>query len=361
MRLRGGTGSEESPLLSESARRERDFWRFHLDKGASLTGEFVSFEGSSRALKLCFLAILVYFAVAIVAFSEIFQPDWTFIDSLYFSVVTFTTVGYGGLVPTSDGSKIFTSFFVFFGIIILGVALGIIGDRLVQAQESAVDAVKSSAESRVLDMFSEDTSPEQSERRASVSAASVIEEVEAERPLWKDFCLFFCKEGPILIFILLLSIVMGHQEGWSYVDTFYYAIITTTTVGYGDITPQTQSMRLFAVFFIPLSVAVLASILGRIAGFYMQRQAAKHEKNFLEKELTLADLAAMDADGDGSVSLDEFLSFMLVAMQKVDKEAVDGLIEIFKRLDADGSGTLQKADLILLTQRNTGNSIREVV
>lgn len=34
--------------------------------------------------------------------------DWSWVDSLYFSVVTLTTVGYGDLSPTTDLSKLFT-------------------------------------------------------------------------------------------------------------------------------------------------------------------------------------------------------------------------------------------------------------
>jgi Na+/H+ antiporter NhaC len=41
---------------------------------------------------------------------------WRYLDSLYFTVVTITTIGYGDFSPNTDIGKIFTIFFVFSGI-----------------------------------------------------------------------------------------------------------------------------------------------------------------------------------------------------------------------------------------------------
>jgi len=45
------------------------------------------------------------------------------------------------------------------------------------------------------------------------------------------------------------------------VTAFYYAMVTMSTVGYGDITPQTPEAKLFAVSVIALGVAVFATSL----------------------------------------------------------------------------------------------------
>ena len=49
--------------------------------------------------------------------------DWSWVDSFYFSSVTLTTVGYGDLSPTTTVSKLFTVFYIFAGISLIGALL----------------------------------------------------------------------------------------------------------------------------------------------------------------------------------------------------------------------------------------------
>jgi hypothetical protein len=48
-----------------------------------------------------------------------FAEDWGWVDSVYFTVITLTTVGYGDLSPTSGASKLFTVILVLLGVGIL--------------------------------------------------------------------------------------------------------------------------------------------------------------------------------------------------------------------------------------------------
>jgi hypothetical protein len=48
---------------------------------------------------------------------------WEWVDCLYFSVVTLTTVGYGDVAPATPGGKIFTIFYIIIG---LGIILNFI-------------------------------------------------------------------------------------------------------------------------------------------------------------------------------------------------------------------------------------------
>jgi len=52
-----------------------------------------------------------------------FIEDWNWVDSFYFSSVALTTVGFGDLAPSTDASKLFTVFYIFSGISLIGAVL----------------------------------------------------------------------------------------------------------------------------------------------------------------------------------------------------------------------------------------------
>jgi len=61
--------------------------------------------------------------------------DWSWAESFYFSVATLTTVGYGDIAPTTDGSRIFTAFYILIGVGIVIAALTSIGSKYLKSQE----------------------------------------------------------------------------------------------------------------------------------------------------------------------------------------------------------------------------------
>lgn len=61
------------------------------------------------------LCVLIFLIVSGTLFYHIMEK-WSLVDSLYFSAVTLTTVGYGDLYPTQDSTKLFTVFYVLVGV-----------------------------------------------------------------------------------------------------------------------------------------------------------------------------------------------------------------------------------------------------
>lgn len=82
--------------------------------------------------------ILIYFsAVGIYYFENESQPDHfsSVFDSLWWSIVTLTTVGYGDVYPITVGGKIFTFFILLIGLGIVAIPTGIISSSLTKTIE----------------------------------------------------------------------------------------------------------------------------------------------------------------------------------------------------------------------------------
>jgi voltage-gated potassium channel Kch len=58
--------------------------------------------------------VIIILIVGTIFYHNIEQ--WNWLDSLYFSVTTLSTVGYGDLSPATDLGKIFTIIYIFAGI-----------------------------------------------------------------------------------------------------------------------------------------------------------------------------------------------------------------------------------------------------
>jgi hypothetical protein len=72
-------------------------------------------------LRNFFMLVILTLAFGTVAYHSI--EGWRWLDSLYFSVMTLTTIGFGDFVPATDLGKIFTIVYVFMG---LGILLGFV-------------------------------------------------------------------------------------------------------------------------------------------------------------------------------------------------------------------------------------------
>lgn len=53
-------------------------------------------------------------------------------------------------------------------------------------------------------------------------------------------------------------------EGWSLVDSFYYAVVTGTLVGYGDLVPKLPRSRIFASIYAISSMVLIGSAAARL-------------------------------------------------------------------------------------------------
>lgn len=68
----------------------------------------------SRLIKVLIPMLAAFVALGVVFYH--FTEKWSWFDSLWFTIVTIATIGYGDFVPHTFAGKVFTMFYVFIGI-----------------------------------------------------------------------------------------------------------------------------------------------------------------------------------------------------------------------------------------------------
>ena len=87
---------------------------------------------SIRQLKLCVLLLLLIILIGVTGYMTI--EHWGFLDALYMTVTTFTTVGYSEVHEVSDLGRMFTIFFIIIGVMYFLYIAGVIVQFMVEGQ-----------------------------------------------------------------------------------------------------------------------------------------------------------------------------------------------------------------------------------
>jgi len=284
---------------------------------------------------------------------------------------------------------LFTCFWAISGVAALGIALGVLGSNLLEGYEKVQKKAKLKRQSRVVGLFddynSSSKAPPVKKKNNNLSnpvSYSTIEEGR-RRFMFDDIADDSDDEGdlkrrrkecechvPVAVMFrwVLLSFfftgtlyAIARSEDWDLITTVYYTIITASTVGYGDFSPKSEMGRTLAIVFIPIAVSVMGFLLGSLANAIISYRQKRYTRHLENKPLTQEDIDILDENGDGQVTRAEFLQFMLVAMNQVDKSLLDSLNEHFDRLDADKSGVLDKDDLALMAKQHVATNNRNAL
>ncbi len=81
------------------------------------------------------------------------------------------------------------------------------------------------------------------------------------------------------LIVLGVGVVFYHYvEKFSWVNAYYFCVVSLTTVGYGDITPHTNAGKIFTTFYLMVGVAILGAFLNALMKRRGQKMANKQAK-----------------------------------------------------------------------------------
>ena len=283
----------------------------------------------------CFVGTLVYHHA---------EDDWTVVDSLYFCIVTMSTVGYGDFSPTKPGTKVFTIFMIFAGIIM-------VFSKVAHFVDLCTTPITDKGKKKLNEWF---------------PPIGVDLDGNGSHDYYKlrhPFIYYGKNLLPSFALVALLQLtsaaIFVSLESFDFGDAFYHCIVTATTVGYGDISIETDGGKIWACFHICMSVGLLGELISSFDELRGQRaETLKHieslerklDEELLERLMKRARALRpnLKRDGEGLTEL-EFVIGMCLELEVVKYEQLRPFVKQFRVFDEDGSGRLGVADLTAAT------------
>ena len=292
----------------------------------------------------------------------------TWIDTTYFVFITILTIGYGDVFPTTDAGKSYVIVFILVGACLGSVILGYVAEWVLATQERVLEAVArrrarmmSADVSKIRDRLRDPTrrSVGAAERGESAKTASDARRETANDDVSRETSSPDADASAdannlpvmkalftVLFFTTVGALSMMAIESLSFTDAFYWAVVTVTTVGYGDVAPRTDAGKLFVCFFATFAVGTVGWAISTIAEVYIKASLTNDANEKLERCRVTPEYLAEVGGKKGYVTRLDFFKATLVSLGKATNEDLATIDARFGELDVNDDGKLSIEDLI---------------
>ena len=363
------TGDSEAPALAsyakedvvatvvEPANTKEDVWRDWCDKLVI----------QARHMFLPLFIFVCFIIGSTIMFHKL--EGWSWGLSVYVCIVVLTTVGFGDVAPVTVGGKIFTILYIFmsFTIVLSCVALvfAAIGTQTERGQAQVLKALRAGGNKDRIEKESaldQARSPSQRRLRRLGSMNSQSREIdrhkrsEARRKYLQDLAEVTLS---LTLVICVFAFVVHYNEGWGLLDSFYWSVVTVSTVGFGDMTPDKPSTRAVVAWLLIFFVAVWARSVGKMVSVVLDWISEYRMSEIMQGGVTDALMIELDntAGADGKIERFEFAAYMLARLGRTPAADIDRIMEMFDDLDRENSGSLNRNDIRAHQSKKLGSRL----
>ena len=349
--------------------------------------------------------------------AQAINPGYSWFRALYFLVVTMFGVGYGDVRAATEASMLFTAFFILFGVCLGGTYVGLVishiqehSDRLAALKDkefgrklAAIHSKKISARSigdihkvigkrlsvmnaTIMGVDHDAGTLDNDDTNADTIEPDIIGDNDEEldeyglnkneektmfdmsEKAFNDEVTKIVKQFFLDMFSICVAIFVGMGamigiEGWTPIQAFYWAVVSISTVGYGDLYASDNEGRLFTIFYLLICVPLLITSLGSIVKIPSLLRIRRKEMSLIQKfggggagelkpevlqKIVEADLFKafpMLKRDEKETSRAEFVILMLHMMNRIKEKDLIFACKTFDRLDKTGDGLLDESDI----------------
>lgn len=270
-----------------------------------------------------FVIFFLYFLVGYLVYSH--YEGWNFLDSAYFIINTFSTVGCSNFTPQSYSGKLFTIFHCFIGLATVYTIMTSFRLRRMKLVENFITKCVICVDHKKLHPATKFCI----ELLHFTFLFTMVSSIGALYPYLSSRSWTYSDDS-------------SNPLPWTYIDSVYWCVTTMTGVGYGDLIIPRGNPEVFGILYIWFTLTLSQQAIERWASFFVLHDLVKKDQPH-RLQLTSKYLQKFNAE-KGYVTLLEFIVGALTYGDLVDKEYdIDPILEKFASLD-NGSGVLDADD-----------------
>ncbi|KAK9721561.1 Potassium channel [Basidiobolus ranarum] len=257
-----------------------------------------------------------------------FVQKWTYLSSLFFSLVTITTIGFGNQVPHTAFSQVLVMIYAFIGIICIGFMFAVVRLTVKESvQARCTLKVAQYREQRRREHIAENPQTRPLSLSISELARSLalqpfenwddvrkkqIHEERDEISRQRRYALI----NALVFWIIGSTLFFFTEKDWSYFEALYFCFIAFRTIGYGDFVPTSpfgQAVFVFYVFFGVGTVTYLVSVVTEDFSKRLKQHVINVERN-RKVDVSISNDPTLSGDhGQGQLTLAQVKELIKVA------------------------------------------------
>ncbi|KAJ1300970.1 hypothetical protein OPQ81_003395 [Rhizoctonia solani] len=195
--------------------------------------------------------LIALIALTALVFSRI--EKWTYLQGIYFTIVTFLTVGFGDFHPTKLSTRVLLFPLSLLGITLLASCISMIVSFFNHHQQKHKARARAEREKAWQISQMRSTNPSLQREIAFLTELH-------KRQWWREQGVDLAESlVGFLVFWFVGAAIFSAVESWPYGDGLYFCYVFFLSIGYGDLAPVSPAGRVIFIVYSLMAVPIMAS------------------------------------------------------------------------------------------------------